>query len=206
MTQPLLTIDRLNKSYASKHVLNNLDLCLGQGERIAVVGESGSGKSTLLRIIAGLEQSDSGSVSAPSNGRCQMLFQDLGLWPNFTAIKQLLLAAKASGNSSSKSEALELLSKLGIAEIANRRPHNLSGGEARRLALARVLICKPDLILLDEAFASLDQKSRLKGIDLVQEFLSLTAAAVILVTHNEDDAVQLNMPILELSAGQLCSK
>ncbi|MFT7517173.1 MAG: ABC-type nitrate/sulfonate/bicarbonate transport system ATPase subunit [Myxococcota bacterium] len=199
----LLDIQRLDKSFGEHKILCQLNLQLVAGQRIAILGESGCGKSTLLRIIAGLEQADGGSVQVADQGKCQMVFQDLGLWPSHTAKQQLVMAARASNIADAAQAADKLLEQLNIAQISNRKPSTLSGGEARRLAFARVLICQPQLILLDEAFSSLDNESRQRGLDLLEELLQYTNAAVILVTHNQDDALQLNLPIYDLVAGQL---
>jgi ABC-type lipoprotein export system ATPase subunit len=116
------------------------------------------------------------------------------------------MAAKSSNISEPKSAAINLLESLGIQHIADRKPANLSGGEARRLAFARVLICSPELILLDEAFSSLDSKSRMQGIKLLKAVLELTSAAVIMVTHNKDDAQQLDFPIYDMVGGHLIAR
>jgi len=206
MTKTILAINQLDKAFAGKSVLNKLDLQLNASQRVAILGESGCGKSTLLRIIASLESADSGTVELQNPSRCQMVFQDLGLWPSHTALQQLLMAAKSSNISEPKSAAINLLESLGIQHIADRKPANLSGGEARRLAFARVLICSPELILLDEAFSSLDSKSRMQGIKLLKAVLELTSAAVIMVTHNEDDAQQLDFPIYDMVGGHLIAR
>lgn len=203
MASTVLKIQQLCKSFDGQAVLKQLDLQVTAEQRIAILGESGCGKSTLLRIIAGLEQADSGEVNLEHPHQCQMVFQDLGLWPSHTSIQQLIMAAKASKIKDAKANAQSLLEKLNIAHIAARKPATLSGGEARRLAFARVLICQPKLILLDEAFSSLDSHNRLSGIKLLQEILDLTSAAVIMVTHNENDAEQLDFPIFDLIDGQL---
>ncbi|MBC8370298.1 MAG: ABC transporter ATP-binding protein [Planctomycetes bacterium] len=201
--QSILNIQQLSKKYAEHSVLRDLNLELHSSQRIAILGDSGCGKSTLLRIIAGLESPDSGSVVLQDPQKCQMVFQDLGLWPSHTAKQQLLMAAKASNFSEATAAADMLLQQLGIEHLADCKPATMSGGEARRLAFARVLICQPKLILLDEAFSSLDENNRVRGLDLLQELLSHTDAAVIMVTHNLADAQHLNLPVFDLIKGQL---
>ena len=187
-------------------MLHGLDMQLEAGQRIAILGESGCGKSTLLRVISGLEEYNSGQVTLEHPRRCLMVFQDLGLWPSHTSMQQLIMAAKASKIDDAAAKAERLLEQLQIFHIADRKPATLSGGEARRLAFARVLICQPKLILLDEAFSSLDADNRQQGIELLQEVLALSSAAVIMVTHNQDDATQLDFPIFDLVGGQLLAR
>ena len=179
---------------------------LEAGQRIAILGESGCGKSTLLRVISGLEEYDGGQVTLEHPRRSLMVFQDLGLWPSHTSMQQLIMAAKASKIGGATAKAERLLEQLQISHIADRKPATISGGEARRLAFARVLICQPKLILLDEAFSSLDADNRQQGIKLLQEVLALSSAAVIMVTHNQDDAAQLGFPIFDLVGGQLLAR
>ena len=206
MTHPILNIQQLCKSFCEQSVLRGLDMQLKAGQRIAILGESGCGKSTLLRVISGLEEYDSGQVTLEHPRRCLMVFQDLGLWPSHTSMQQLIMAAKASKIDDAAAKAARLLEQLQISHIADRKPATISGGEARRLAFARVLICQPKLILLDEAFSSLDSDNRQKGIELLQEVLSLSSAAVIMVTHNQDDAAQLGFPVFDLVGGQLLAR
>ena len=206
MTHPILNIQQLCKSFGEQSVLHGLDMQLEAGQRIAILGESGCGKSTLLRVISGLEEYNSGQVTLEHPRRCLMVFQDLGLWPSHTSMQQLIMAAKASKIDDAAAKAERLLEQLQISHIADRKPATLSGGEARRLAFARVLICQPKLILLDEAFSSLDADNRQQGIELLQEVLALSSAAVIMVTHNQDDAAQLGFPIFDLVGGQLLAR
>ena len=206
MTHPILNIQQLCKSFGEQPVLRGLDMQLKAGQRIAILGESGCGKSTLLRVISGLEEYDSGQVTLEHPRRCLMVFQDLGLWPSHTGMQQLVMAAKASKIDDAAAKAKRLLEQLRISHIADRKPATISGGEARRLAFARVLICQPKLILLDEAFSSLDSDNRQKGIELLQEVLGLSSAAVIMVTHDQDDATQLGFPVFDLVGGQLLAR
>ena len=206
MTHPILNIQQLCKSFGEQSVLHGLDMQLEAGQRIAILRESGCGKSTLLRVISGLEEYNSGQVTLEHPRRCLMVFQDLGLWPSHTSMQQLIMAAKASKIDDAAAKAERLLEQLQISHIADRKPATLSGGEARRLAFARVLICQPKLILLDEAFSSLDADNRQQGIELLQEVLALSSAAVIMVTHNQDDAAQLGFPIFDLVGGQLLAR
>ena len=206
MTHPILNIQQLCKSFGEQSVLRGLDMQLKAGQRIAILGESGCGKSTLLRVISGLEEYDSGQVTLEHPRSCLMVFQDLGLWPSHTSMQQLIMAAKASKIDDAAAKAERLLEQLQISHIADRKPATISGGEARRLAFARVLICQPKLILLDEAFSSLDADNRQQGIELLQEVLALSSAAVIMVTHNQDDATQLGFPVFDLVGGQLLAR
>jgi len=214
-----LQIKNITRTLGDKRVLDGLDLQLTAGARIALRGPSGAGKTTLLRILAGLESADSGTVHldeqlatdgkriclAPWKRGVQMVFQDLGLWPTRTVLKNVSDALRAAGRSRdlAESSARTMLDRLGILDLAERKPSTLSGGEARRLAFARALALEPKVLLLDEPFASLDPAARQQSQELLQEILTHTQATVILVTHDADEAKMLGGQIMHLENGKL---
>jgi ABC-type sugar transport system ATPase subunit len=214
-----LNILDLNHSFGNRTLLNNLNLSLRRGDRLTIAGKSGEGKTTLLRLIAGLELVQKGrieimgqlaskagkSLLAPWERETQLVFQDLGLWPTRTVLQNLTDALGAQGKSKSeaRTQAQEVLVKLAMSELLDRKPERLSGGEARRLAFARALVLQPKLLLLDEPFASLDPASRAQGLRLLEEVLAATDATVLLVTHHAEEAAALGGNISFLRAGQL---
>lgn len=201
----------------SRPILTGAALELRAGERASLCGPSGCGKTTLLRLLAGLEPADAGRVWCggvlatdgprivlpPWRRGVQMVFQDLGLWPMRSARQHLLDAARAAGRSDGVAAAQDLLDRLGLTACAERRPATLSGGEARRLALARALITRPTVLLLDEPFASLDPDARHAGRALLEEVLRLTEAAVLLVSHDPSDGAALGGRTWTLRNGRI---
>ncbi len=219
-TNPALTVHRLSKSFeADKPLLQNLELQLSAGQRLSIRGKSGCGKSTLLRIVAGLESADSGEIViggtiAMKDGRqllqpwqrqVQMVFQDLGLWPTRTVLQNVSdpLRAAGMGKSEAKERATRALQQLGLQDHQNKRPATLSGGEGRRLALARALVSDPALLLLDEPFTSLDPETREHCAELLQDALQHSRAAVILVTHDPQEAERLGGDCVHMKMGGL---
>ncbi len=202
---PVLEAEGLRLRRGTCMLLDGASLALAPRARAALSGPSGCGKTTLLRILAGLERPDAGrvacrGVSATADGRLllppwkrgvQMVFQDLGLWPARSVLQNVEDVARASGRGDARAASVGLLERLGIGALADRKPGTLSGGEARRLALARALVARPAVLLLDEPFASLDPDARRAGFALLEEVLRETAAAVLLVTHDPWEAERL---------------
>ena len=220
MTELALDLRQLHCSFGERVVLHDVALQLAAGERVAVTGRSGRGKTTLLRVIAGLQDADQGELTlqgqaAMRGGQSvlpawqrslQLVFQDLGLWPTRTVMQHLrdALAAQGLRGTEASLRCEQTLQALGIAALADRKPARLSGGEARRVALARALVTRPKLLLLDEPFASLDAESRADGFALLEQILAESEAAVVLVTHDREEAHQLGGRILQLDEeGQL---
>ena len=216
MTDALLSVRALRCQFADRVVLDGINFELAAGQRLTIAGRSGRGKSTLLRLIAGLQDADAGEIRvggrtamhdgkqqlAPWDRELQLVFQDLGLWPTRSVQQHMLDALRAQGvrGARAKQRSTEVLQALDLSALAARRPGRLSGGEARRVALARALACQPKLLLLDEPFSSLDAESREDGFRLLESVLELSQAAVILVTHDPEEAARLGGTHLQLDA------
>ncbi|HEY5222802.1 MAG TPA: ABC transporter ATP-binding protein [Microbacteriaceae bacterium] len=200
---PAVTIARLGKRYsqAGPLVLDDVTLTIEPGEFVCLLGASGCGKSTLLNIIAGLERPSSGSVTVPS-GAAAVMFQDAALFPWLSASGNVELALKLRGVAREKRRpaALELLDLVNLADAADKRPHELSGGMRQRVALARALAQDRDVLLMDEPFAALDAITR----DLLHEELERvwrdTGRTIVFVTHNVREAVRLGQRVVLMSA------
>ncbi len=165
-----LKLNKLKKTYSGKTVLDNIDLELMDVKVVALIGASGSGKSTLLRQMAGLESFDSGQIEV--NGhivnastdeayrkRIGFVFQDHNLFPHLSVLENILLVLeKVHGRKRAEvmPEVMALLEQFGLLEHAEKKPHQISGGQAQRVSIVRALSIKPDLILLDEPTSSLD--------------------------------------------------
>jgi sulfonate transport system ATP-binding protein len=174
-------------------VLTKIDLQIRAGEFVAIVGPSGCGKSTLLRLIAGLEQPTSGTVAIgerPVQGvdrRCALMFQEPRLLPWKTIRQNVQLGVR--GDAQANSEAW--LAQVGLQGFIDALPHQLSGGMAQRAALARALVGRPQVLLLDEPFAALDALTKLQMQDLLVDTVQAAGATVVMVTHDIDEAVYL---------------
>jgi sulfonate transport system ATP-binding protein len=185
--------------------LRDISLTIAPGEFISIVGGSGCGKSTLLRLIAGLEQPSSGSVAldgraitAPGRDR-GLVFQDHRLLPWQTVRENVAFAMAAPGASEARRSVAEHIELVGLGGFEDTYPAQLSGGMAQRAAIARALVNRPRVLLLDEPFASLDALTR---IQLQQEILRIwqrERTTVVLVTHDIDEALFLGDRVLVLS-------
>ncbi|MBW4720295.1 ABC transporter ATP-binding protein [Saccharothrix obliqua] len=176
----------VRKAFGSKQVLDGVDLDIAPGEFVALLGPSGTGKTTLLRLLSGLHRPDAGTVLVPRVRTVvyqePRLVQARRVLANVT-IGQRGKAARAPG--------LAALAEVGLADKARSWPATLSGGEAQRVALARALVRQPELLLLDEPFAALDALTRLQMQELVAELCARHGPAVLLVTHDVDEALLL---------------
>jgi len=198
-----LVLDAVCKRFGSGNhgplVLDRISLAMHTGEFLALLGSSGSGKSTLMRLVAGLEQPSSGSISldgqpvrGPGSDR-GMVFQKYSLYPWLTAAQNVAFGMELQGLE--RSEIRErtgfYLEVVGLAEAARRLPRELSGGMQQRVAIARALAANPRLLLLDEPFGALDLQIR----ESMQEFLyglwRRTGLSVLLITHDIDEALLL---------------
>jgi NitT/TauT family transport system ATP-binding protein len=203
VSQPAIALSRLSKRYASNGalVLDDVSLSIQPGEFVCLLGASGCGKSTLLNIIAGLEQPSSGSVTVLS-GNAAVMFQESALFPWLSARHNVELALKLRGvpRAARRASALELLDVVNLADAADKRPHELSGGMRQRVALARSLAQDRPVLLMDEPFAALDAITR----DLLHEELELvwrkTGRTIVFVTHNVREAARLGGRVLLMSS------
>jgi NitT/TauT family transport system ATP-binding protein len=203
VSQPAIALSRLSKRYGSNGalVLDDVSLSIQPGEFVCLLGASGCGKSTLLNIIAGLEQPSSGSVTV-SSGNAAVMFQESALFPWLSARHNVELALKLRGvpRAARRASALELLDVVNLADAADKRPHELSGGMRQRVALARSLAQDRPVLLMDEPFAALDAITR----DLLHEELELvwrkTGRTIVFVTHNVREAARLGGRVLLMSS------
>jgi ABC-type nitrate/sulfonate/bicarbonate transport system ATPase subunit len=177
-------------------VLGDLSLRLGGGEVGALVGPSGCGKTTLLRIIAGLDADYDGTVRLPQPGRLGMVFQEPRLLPWRTVEENVRLAAPEATDATLTG----LFETLGLAMHCSHFPGELSLGLARRVALARAFAVKPDLLLLDEPFVSLDDSLAARLRDELAELVNSRPVTTLLVTHNVDEAIGLADRLFLLSS------
>jgi ABC-type nitrate/sulfonate/bicarbonate transport system ATPase subunit len=184
------------KNRAPTPVLQDVSFTVHEGEFVAILGPSGCGKSTILRMIAGLERPTAGHVSigdrpvSVTDDRCAVVFQEPRLLPWRSVDRNVALGTRRlKGNQSGKID--QLLAEVGMSDSAKAWPHELSGGMAQRVGLARGLAAEPDVLLLDEPFAALDALTRLRMQDLLLQVREHHSQTVVLVTHDIDEALYL---------------
>ncbi|MNJ94464.1 Aliphatic sulfonates import ATP-binding protein SsuB [compost metagenome] len=192
-------VRQASKVFNEKAVLDGFNLEIRSGEFIALLGKSGSGKTTLLRILAGLDEVSSGEVLVASPRT--VVFQEPRLVQSKRVIDNVLLGL--DNGAQGRKAALAALAEVGLEAHALAWPATLSGGEAQRVALARALLRAPQFLMLDEPFAALDALTRLKMQALVADLCGRYQPAVLLVTHDVDEAIQLADRVLVLIDGKV---
>jgi NitT/TauT family transport system ATP-binding protein len=196
-----LELERISHSYGQTPVLENVSLRLEPGEVLCLAGPSGCGKTTLLLIAAGLLVPTAGQVRSRS-ARTACVFQEPRLLPWRTALDNIAFGLKATGTLPKPQQlavAAALGDQLGLSGSLHKYPHQLSGGMQQRVALARALAVEPDLLLMDEPFASLDVGRRRELQDLLLDLLTERHLAALFVTHDLAEAVRVGDELLVLS-------
>jgi iron(III) transport system ATP-binding protein len=192
------------------------DLSLTQGSRTALMGPSGSGKTTLLRLIAGLDRPDRGQlrldgvlvsdsdILIPPHGRgVGMVLDRPALWPHLGSWRNVTFGMEAPTSTGARARAMELLACLELTDLATRRPHALSSGEAQRVALARALAPRPSILLLDEPFSNLDARCTDLAVERVALEAERAGSTVLLVTHDRSAAQTLCTDVVTMRGGAL---
>lgn len=197
-TEATVQLRSVTRQFGQNVVLDNLDLDIAPGQFVALLGRSGSGKTTLLRSLAGLDKVDSGTLTVPSVKAA--VFQEPRLMPWKRAWHNVTLGLRTS---EPRQQAERALREVGLGHRIDAWPATLSGGEAQRVALARALVREPQLLLLDEPFAALDALTRIKMHKLIIELWKIHNPAVLLVTHDVDEAILLADRVLVLTDGKL---
>ncbi|MGH2904473.1 MAG: ABC transporter ATP-binding protein [Solirubrobacteraceae bacterium] len=208
-----LRISDLHKGFGAHSVLAGLHLEVPAGSFTAILGPSGSGKTTLLRLLAGFQAPDRGSVEIgarvvdgkgthvrPEHRRIGYVPQEGGLFPHLTVRGNVAFGLPRAERRKGVDGLLELV---GLTDLARRYPHQLSGGQQQRVALARALAVKPEVVLLDEPFASLDAHQRSSVRDEVARILRESATTTLLVTHDQDEALSLADLVAVLRDGRI---
>ncbi|WP_427838467.1 thiamine ABC transporter ATP-binding protein [Actinobacillus pleuropneumoniae] len=205
---------RLNVRFDYEQTPMHFVLEVPQGQRVAIVGESGAGKSTLLNLIAGFEQPTSGQIwlnnfnhtaTQVAERPVSMLFQDNNVFPHLTVEQNIGLALIPSLklNSDQKAQVQQIAEQMGIADLLNRRADQLSGGQKQRVALARTLLRKQPILLLDEPFSALDPKRRNELQALVAEICRQQNLTLLMVTHQFEESKSLFDRILMIENGKI---
>ena len=209
-----LSIQNLHKNYGSTAIFSDINAEIQQGEFVTLLGPSGCGKSTLLRCIAGLTEVNGGRILlggedlvplAPQKRGIGMVFQSYALFPNMTAAQNVAFGLRMQkvGKAESAQRVQEALAMVELGDFAGRYPHQLSGGQCQRVALARSLVTRPRLLLLDEPLSALDARIRKhlrEQIRSIQQELGLTT---IFVTHDQEEALVMSDRIFLMNAGRI---
>lgn len=196
--EPVVRVCGAVKRFGDVTVLDRLDLEIARGEFVALLGRSGSGKTTLLRALGSLDRLTAGSLHVP--GAVATVFQEHRLLPWKRAWQNVVLGLCASGL---RARAASALAEVGLSDKEEAWPATLSGGQGQRVALARALVREPELLLLDEPFGALDALTRIGMQGLVRALCEAHRPAVLLVTHDVDEAVQLADRVLVLADGRI---
>ena len=208
----MIQLHDIRKSFGSLQVLKGIDLTINQGEIVSIVGPSGAGKTTLLQIIGTLDRADSGRVlfdgvdvsvynekqlSAFRNRHIGFVFQFHQLLPEFSAVENVMMPALIAGASmaDARRRAMEMLDFLGLIDRATHKPAELSGGEKQRVAVARALVNRPQVILADEPSGSLDTQNKAELHRLFFDLRRDLGQTFIIVTHDESLAATTDRTI-----------
>lgn len=215
---PDLIVDDLALRYDQSDILRGVSVAVPAGKVVALLGPSGSGKTTLLRAVAGLERPHRGAIRIGSNllfdaarkldlpaeaRGLGLVFQSYALWPHRTVFANVAYGLKLRGVGTAELErrVAKALAQIGLAELAERYPHQLSGGQQQRVALARALVYEPAVILLDEPLSNLDAKLREEARAWLRELIVSLALSALLVTHDQIEAMAIADRIVLLNAG-----
>ncbi|MFC3168049.1 ABC transporter ATP-binding protein [Paracoccus fontiphilus] len=187
-----MRLELTGKSFAGRPVLGPLHLTVERGQRMAVLGPSGIGKSTLLRILAGLDRDFGGRLE--SREKVAVVFQEPVLLPWQRAVANITLPTGCT-----EAEARRLMAEVGLAGQEDKFPRQLSLGQQRRLSLARAFAARPDILLMDEPFASLDRETAGRMMDLTARLLDRSGAGLVLITHDAAEASGLGAELFRLA-------
>ncbi|MBE0691850.1 MAG: ABC transporter ATP-binding protein [Aquamicrobium sp.] len=215
-TDAHLEIEAVSRRFGSVAALDDVSLRVARGEIICLAGHSGCGKSTLLRVVAGIEKPDQGRVLLdgreisgphayvePEERNIGFMFQDYALFPHLSVTDNILFGLKRLDRTAARARCGEIVERLGLAHLAHRFPHMLSGGEQQRVALARALAPRPQILLMDEPFSNLDRGLRdgirAETVALLREL----GATVIMVTHDPEEALSTGDRVVLMQSGRI---
>jgi len=214
---PRLILEDLTLAYDGVPAVESLGLEIDAGELVCLLGPSGCGKSTTLRLAAGIERPDRGRVlvdgrvmsdrrthTPPESRSIGLMFQDFALFPHLTVAENIGFGLKATGSARERGRVVgEFLDRVGLAGYARKYAHQLSGGEQQRVALARALAPRPRVMLMDEPFSGLDNRLRDEVRDETLSILKEEGTAVLLVTHDPDEAMRMADRIALMRRGRI---
>ena len=211
-----IVIQNLSQIKDNKRILDNINLSIPINKVVCLVGPSGCGKTSLLRAISGLDNFSSGRISfdnkiiskpnysVPTENRnIGLVFQESNLFPHLNVFKNVSFGSKKKKYKDIQKETFEILKKIGLPHYANVYPHQLSGGQKQLVAIARSLLTKPKLIMMDEPFANLDERLKNKIRDITLHLLQKTFTTALIITHDPDDAMFMGDFIAIMNNGKI---
>jgi iron(III) transport system ATP-binding protein len=214
----MIELENISKSFGSHRAVDRVSLIISDHTQIALLGPSGSGKTTLLRLIAGLEIPDSGTITLdgrlvsspdcmvpPSERSIGFVFQSGALWPHMTVAHNIRFGLGDIPLGEQNQRTRSLMERMGILPLADRYPDQISGGEARRVALARALAPRPATLLFDEPLTNLDRPLRQDLLRLIIESVREAGSRMVYVTHDEYEAETIAGTIIRFDKGAICS-
>jgi iron(III) transport system ATP-binding protein len=214
----MIDLVNVSKTFGSHRAVDCVSLRIGDHEQVALLGPSGSGKTTLLRLIAGLEIPDCGTITMdgrlvssrdcmvpPSERSIGFVFQSASLWPHMTVADNIRFALGGIPLPEQLERTKSLMERMGILPLAGRYPDQISGGEARRVALARALAPRPATLLFDEPLTNLDRPLRVDLLRLILESVQEAGSSMVYVTHDEYEAETIAATIIRFDHGTICS-
>lgn len=214
--EPVIQARTLTRRYGGVTAVESADLALYRQELLCLLGPSGCGKSSLIRLIAGLERPDAGELMAegellagpdyfvpPEQRRIGIVFQDIALFPHLTTAQNVAFGLRGMPAAERRARALELLERFRLQHRADAYPHTLSGGEQQRVGIARALAPEPRALLLDEPFSGLDGELRAQVRDTVVTGLRVSGCAILVVTHDPEEAMLLGDRIALMQGGTI---
>ena len=208
----MLELKHITKSYDGVTILKDIDLEINDGEIVSILGPSGCGKTTLLNLILGLTQADSGQIifdgkditNIPMEERgFNIVFQDYALFPNLNVYKNITYGLRNRPDISTKEEVDEFITLLGLNEHLNKKIEQLSGGQKQRVALARTMVMKPKILLLDEPLSALDGVIKETIKEKIKEIARNFRLTTIIVTHDPEEALTLSDKVLIVNKGSI---
>ena len=213
----MIELENISKTFGTHRAVDTISLVIPDHAHLALLGPSGSGKTTLLRLIAGLEIPDSGTITMdgrlvsspacmvpPSERSIGFVFQTGALWPHMTVAENIRFALADLKPEEQQHRTQSLMERTGILPLAGRYPDQISGGEARRVALARALAPRPATLLFDEPLTNLDRTLREDLLLLIIESVTETGSRMLYVTHDEYEAEKIDGTIIRFDNGTIC--
>ncbi len=214
----IISLQNITKIYDSRVVLDGISLEFKESKITSILGLSGSGKSTILRLIAGLEKPNSGEIyisgelategdsiiTEPSQREIGFIFQDLALWSHLSVYQNIAFGLKIKKSKNIEQEVRDILEYFGISSYSDSYPNQLSGGQQQLVAIARSLVLKPKILLMDEPLSNLDSSLKEKMLERIRELRDSFDVTILYITHDHSEAYRLSDKIINIKDGKIC--